>query len=627
MSQPPIYRSKPDRQPKLAVNRAPRATDEYLVDDSSSGDERPRAKPGYHVNDPTTSSAKRSGTKTVDHDDKVTVSGDYLKEMETMIRDLQRRVDACEHGSEPSSDSRMSSRRGSINSVPECDEEYIRDRRDPRSASDWKPRKGGSEAFVIPDGRYMPSPPAPPPFPPPAPLYPYVGVGSSPPLLPLGLPPVSQGCGPITVDGLPRLEIVRWKQCTTKYGEPEWHEDHKSPTATAAPKDFSQKSLLTVIRDYDGNKQFWRRRVHIVSPPVISLLKDLPCYDVHETSQDGEKDGELRLTEPMMVLFHNRKHLQEKATTETRRVRDQLQFVLDFMRNEFSDVTRKLDDIESERPSGLVSYPELFLLYAPGTVVYSLENGEHDAFVVDSIRGMRKRQGGSYGRLDLTCWSINYDGEVFGRVWSVHKIPPFQGVKQINSLDLVPEGFLPKADGVKSDLISRGQKFWSLQGQRFLEYTGEIWSQHASEEAVRVMVDCLTYQRRNDWPISINKKRGPDNAQSKNWQDNKFDSRDSWAFRSGRRRGRAHRSHSPRVIPYDDEYSPERDNGRKRHYSPYSRDRADRPAREYESEFDKYDSLESNSTPDELTLLLCPQHVQGYCLRDKVWSQYLHPFS
>ena len=601
MSQSKNHPSQPDRQINI-VDDLPRSNDEYLSDDSDSFDESTRLKRRSINSNLMASSAKKKGEKS---DEKVTVSADYLSGIETMVRDLQSRVDVCERRPDTSSDSSPSSRRSSITSIIEIDPRPIRHPRHPYPRPMDRRPYDEPQVIVYPDSRVPPPPPP------------------SQPCLPMTPMPIHQGCGPITVDGLPRLETVRWKQYVNQFGDHDWHIDCESPVTANAPKNFSHQSLLTVIREFDRYKQFWRRRLQIVSPSVIGLLKDLPLYDIDQNSRDGFEDGELRLTEPFMVLFHSRKHLQEKAAIDTRRVRDQVQFVLDFMRTEYSDTTQKLDDLESANPSGLISYPDLFLLYAPGTIVYSRENGEYEAFVVDSLRGMRKRQGGGYGRLDLTCWSINYDGEVFGRVWSIHTIPPFHGTKTISSLDLVPEQFLPNLQKEKSKLISRGEKFWSMHGQKFLEYTGEMWSQQTSDEAVRVMVDHLTYQRRNNWPISIDKKRGPDDASSKNWRDNRFRRGDQWVD-GGRRRNRHYRSCSP-AIRYNG-YSPERSNSRRRHHhESFRRFYSDRPTHDIRSHGGKYDLLKPGSTPDELTLLLCPQHVHGYSLRDKAWSECLYP--
>ena len=598
MSQPPDY-----LRLSGSVSDFPDTTDDFFGGHFKSVNDRSRSKPNYDDTNSMTDTVKKPEDTIMDRDDKVTVSGGYLREMESIIKSLQHRMDLCELGPRSPPNAWPASRRGSVTSVTECNDSFMQEERRPRRAFDVgapPPPPGDSPVVVLPT-RSAHSPPP---------------TVTSPP------PPPGQVTAALTVDGLPRLEVTRWKECATNIGDPEWHVDHESPETAANPKDFSDKSILTVIKEYDVDNRFWRRRVKIVSPSLISLLKDLPRYDFKPNPQDGLRDGcELRLPEPLMVLFHNRKHLQDKASAESRRVREQIQFVLDFMRADFPDVTKRLDDIESPKPSGLVTYEELFLLYAPGTLVYSTENGEHEALVVDSIRGMQKHHGGKYGRFFLTCWSINYDGEVFGRVWSGHTIMPFHGARKISSLNLVPERFLPNPEAVKAQLTARGQKFWSLQGQNFLEYTGEMWSEHSSDEAVRVIVDQATFQRRNKWPICIDKKRGPDNARSKNWQENRFSRRD-FSGRRGRRRDRV-RSLSP--IPYDREPSPDWEAPRERYGSQYERYPTDRPAYEDESEFGKYDSMKPESTPDELTLLLCPQHINGYSLRDKVWSKLFCP--
>lgn len=177
--------------------------------------------------------------------------------------------------------------------------------------------------------------------------------------------------------------------------------------------------------------------------------------------------------------------------------------------------------------------------------------------------------------------------------------------------------FLPETEKTKASLISRGKHFWSLQGQQYREYTGEMWSQNdASEEAVRVMVDHLTYQRRNSWPITIDRKRGPSQAQSKNWRDNRF-------IRDNDRGGRRYRSSPERYET--DYYSPERVDDREelnrgQRKEPYKCFKTDRPPHRVDSSFNKYDVIRPDEEPDELVMLLCPQQVHGYCLRDRLWK-------
>lgn len=429
-----------------------------------------------------------------------------------------------------------------------------------------------------------------------------------------------------------KVQIKRLKKLASRFGDEETIErDFDVAVSDSRMKRLGNESVLTVFRHFDRTSNFWRGSIEILSPAFVDVLRQVSDYDIDINLVDDV----LSLTEPLMLLFHHRKHLVNYLAEPNENSKDivptqaraHTRLILDYMLNEFDGVNRKMDDLESAEPSGLITFPDIWLLYPPGTVVYTTDNGEHEALMVDSVRGVTKGPRGRSGRqhherLELTCWSINYDGEIFGREWSTHIIPPFNGTKEITTLDMVPEKFLPDAEKVKEFLTVRGKDFWALQGQNYREYTGEIWSQHTSEESIRVMVDHLTFQRRMNWPIRINKKRGPSDALSKNWRSNKFAS---------------FRQNSDMIYPYEEDrgcrlprpprrprsprgWSPDRDCDDS-YEQPYSRYHCERPPCRGDSKFSKYDAVEPNSQPDELALLLCPQHVQGYCLRDKIWSE------
>ena len=431
-----------------------------------------------------------------------------------------------------------------------------------------------------------------------------------------------------------KIDIKRRRKIQQKYGESKIErDDDLGATNLGAPANGAEH-VLTVTREFDKKKHFWRRLIDIISPAFVDVLRKESNYDVDL----NEVDGALHLHDPLMLLFHNRRVLNrfiEKGgyasdSDEVKQARVHTKVILDFMRKEL-DESKVLDELESPEPSGLIEFPNIWLLYPPGTTVYSKENGEYEAFVVHSVRGVNKsrrhRSGQhTYSRLELTCWNINYDGEVFGRVWSRHEIYPFKGKKEIKTLDLIPESFVADVESVKLSLKERGRLFWALQGQKYREYTGEVWSQHMSEDSIRVMVDHLTYQRRENWPISINNKKGPEEAVSKNWSEDRFNrSRrpPSPGWDDYDRRGRRSRRPLPPPLRRNDarDCSPDSECDDDQAYqSEYIRSSCDRPAMRGESKFKRYDVLQPESEPDDLTLLLCPQQVHGFCLRDKVWK-------
>ena len=431
-----------------------------------------------------------------------------------------------------------------------------------------------------------------------------------------------------------KVKIKRMKKVCSRDGIETVQRDFEVEVIESRTNKLGSQNVLTVFRHFDQSHfdqsyDFWQRSVEIMSPVFLDVLRQVSNYDIDIVLVDDV----LSLTEPFMLLFHHRKHLAKYLAQVDgncvdivpTQARAHTSLILDYMMSEFDGVNQTLDDLDSAEPSGLITFPEIWLLYPPGTVVYTTYNGEHEALIVDSVHGVTKRPRRSSGtqlheKLELTCWSMNYDGEIFGRDWSTHIVAPFNGTKEIATLDLVPEQYYPDAEKVKEILIARGKDFWALQGQNYREYTGEIWSQHMNEEPIRVMVDHLTYQRKMNWPIRINRKSGPSVALSKDWRHNKYFAPQRPDFRYNEQIPCGPLMPSLPYMPphgvknFDSEHE-------LLFGEPYRRSSCERPPFRRDSKFNKYDALEPDSQPDDLTLFLCPQNVYGYCLRDKFWSE------
>ena len=134
-------------------------------------------------------------------------------------------------------------------------------------------------------------------------------------------------------------------------------------------------------------------------------------------------------------------------------------------------------------------------------------------------------------------------------------------------------------------------------------------------------MDHLTYQRRNDWPIRINGKVGPSDLQSKNWKDNKFARDDFDDDRPRRGRRRCYSPDRPCRDEVDDWVPDEFDGPNARYSYAYQRFTIERPPVRAEDSYKQYDAIQPSYEPDDLVALLCPQHVHGFCLRDKVWKK------
>ena len=504
----------------------------------------------------------------------VMVAVDFLQKLESKISDLEARVEECEDRPSSPTMSLISDSQDSVDSVSDLDNRSIREATDSRHYDDdiiiFEPEENQERRVKINE---------------------------------------------------PGLTIARLK-CV---GAGEQFETIESVSPRHQGLGLSCKPLLTLIEDHCSNGKLWRKRLEIASPAFCELLKEVSHHDIDDMPLSH--DGVLRLTEPFMVLFLNRKQLADhvRITTESSQAKEHAEFILNFLIGEFSHISRMLDNFESVTPPNLVKYCDLWMLYRPGTTVYSRANGEWEAFIIDCLDGMQIRRPSpdnhhALTRLDISAWSMNFDGEVYGRVWSLHCVAPFHGVKDISSLPLVPEKFLVDRNAVRESLLSRGKKFCSLQVQHCQS------SEISPSQSARVMVDHLTYQRRNGWLISVNGKYGPSSAKEMSWKDNRYSDWDTSAEAIDRR-PRLYTPQRSLVRHFENEYC-------NRDYELESIDKAedtqaeacrsysiDCPSHIVVSEYGKYNVIRSDAEMDELSLLLCPQHVRGFCFQDKVWSE------
>lgn len=421
----------------------------------------------------------------------------------------------------------------------------------------------------------------------------------------------------------PSLEIARLNHFVENQRFEAVREGMSTPPVLEFPAD---RPLLTAVSEYRNN-HFWRRRLEIASPAFFDLLKEVSG---HKISDFALHEGVFDLVEPLVVLFFNRKQLTDHVedTDVSTQAKEHAKFILDFLKSDFSDISRVLDNFESATPPNLVKYCDLWMLYRPGTTVYSRANGEWEAFVVDCLDGMQVRLPSqdnyhALTRLDIRAWSLDFDGEVYGRVWSTHCVAPFHGVRNVSSLTLVPEKFLLDGNAIRESLLSRGKKFRNFP----VHHCQEI--EITPSQSTRVMVDHLTYQRRNGWLISIDRKFGPSSAKDRSLEDNKYSIWDKSA-KAFDRRHRRYTFQRSLVRPFEDEYG-RRDyelesiyNHEDTQAEPYRRYSTDRPSHIVVSEFEKYNLIRLDAEMNDFALMLCPQHVRGFCFRDKVWSKCIH---
>ena len=185
----------------------------------------------------------------------------------------------------------------------------------------------------------------------------------------------------------PVAAVKRLKRKEDRYGEFKLVVDIEAEFRSRV-HDLGHRNVITVIRNFDRNKTYWHSTIDLFSPAVTQLKNYMPQL----LTNLNPVDDQISFVEPFWDLFYNRQGLIKAVESDDWRditngtlleARMHVQLLLEYMRNDLYETTRKMDDLESSSPSNMITYPELWMLYQPGTIVYSREKSEYEAFVVD----------------------------------------------------------------------------------------------------------------------------------------------------------------------------------------------------------------------------------------------------
>lgn len=114
------------------------------------------------------------------------------------------------------------------------------------------------------------------------------------------------------------------------------------------------------------------------------------------------------IPEPYVMLFHNRLKIQKEMELATGESQKHLQLLLIYLRDKLPTASQKLDEIEAGRLVE-IGFDEAWLLYPPGSVVYTKENEEWRAYKVRLLRDYNKSANGPFTPSELECGFLQFD--------------------------------------------------------------------------------------------------------------------------------------------------------------------------------------------------------------------------
>ncbi|KAJ6112321.1 hypothetical protein N7523_008382 [Penicillium sp. IBT 18751x] len=238
----------------------------------------------------------------------------------------------------------------------------------------------------------------------------------------------------------------------------------------------------TDLDDYAGYVFVVRERVDRKSEEVMSYVdvKSEGLRDILREVLHGIKAVSLMEDKPSIeqnVLFHFLPELEKYAETMNNdpdrgsaQAKD-LHLLIDHLKHTYTATSQRLDSMLQH---GHITYDLLWALFKPGSHVYGkcFGTGEPRCVIFDAGEETTEDDV-TYYRLE--CRYLDYDGQKFGEAGIFLGVTKFRGSKPIEALQAFPLHHHPDYDGVRKDLVKRGQKFRDLAGTHIQHCDGSAF--------------------------------------------------------------------------------------------------------------------------------------------------------
>jgi hypothetical protein len=191
------------------------------------------------------------------------------------------------------------------------------------------------------------------------------------------------------------------------------------------------------------------------------------------------------IAEPFMPLVHYMKELEDYKTNHppchdediTLITNSHIDILLGFLDQRLGQELR-LERERHLRQPPVATYEFLWLLFRPGdeTFVRFSDKKDDDGTERHPYRiAVMRDRGENFNRnYFFLIWRIDIRVTSLGPYYEIRDIRPFEGEKEILSLDLCPLDFLPNYSQAKEKLINRGMKFVSLFEPSYMEHAGTL---------------------------------------------------------------------------------------------------------------------------------------------------------
>ncbi len=221
--------------------------------------------------------------------------------------------------------------------------------------------------------------------------------------------------------------------------------------------------LIRNSKCYDGRKKLQIDSIVVQSPLLKEVLgKVLKNYPGITTTLDR-----LTFKAPFQPFVHRWRNLLEALESEQDpETKSHLRLFHQVLEAELRDDLKARDDFIL---NGVITYTTMWMIFEPGTLVFSVKDGQNCAAKLTNGNYQQTRCGNCYA---LSCQMVDWDGENFGLGGTQFNVWEWEGTMKITKLSAYPLEYHPNLSKLKDELVTRGKAFEELSGYHYKNYQG-----------------------------------------------------------------------------------------------------------------------------------------------------------
>ncbi|OTB07949.1 hypothetical protein M426DRAFT_317451 [Hypoxylon sp. CI-4A] len=258
--------------------------------------------------------------------------------------------------------------------------------------------------------------------------------------------------------------ITNRRDPDSKTGERKDFEESQVPGPEQNDRHGAAAILKLFVYDSKDNSNDEREsygELEILNEHLRDLLRKLlthhPSHELHGESAKLQSPYEPLIMNWDLLTLESKK---EPVGEEDRIARRGLCQLLDLLQQTTGDTQLNdyLQNRESLTKSKNITFDALWTIFPPGTIIYGRPYLKNDqVFIVEDLFDLWPEPADKWW--SLTCWTYDWNGQVFRRKPLTLRFPRFRGTKAISALPYYPLSEAKDEDKIRESLIARGKAY------------------------------------------------------------------------------------------------------------------------------------------------------------------------